>query len=112
MAITIPSFPQDRGTAEFDPTTKSNRTKPQSYCETICFTNPDGTCAAVDYRTTKIAMTVNELENCVPQMAASASISLRLDVAKATTADIAALVDNLRGQIDAVAAEACAAIAI
>lgn len=81
------NFSQDRGAILFDPVTKSSLTKPVTYDET-------NACGDLAYKVGTVAVTINELINCVPTLAGTASLKVTIPQA-ATLADYNNLVGYL-----------------
>jgi len=69
MAITIPSFPEDRGPIKVDPLTGSTITKPSAYCRDL------KGCGDATYTVGQISMSVNQCTDCVRDFKGSASIN-------------------------------------
>lgn len=81
MALTIPSFSEDRGPIKVDPATGSTITTPASYCRDL------KGCGSADFSHGSISLSINNCTNCVREFQGSFSVSYILNTGH-TFADV------------------------
>jgi hypothetical protein len=102
MAITVPSFPEDRGPIKVDPLTGSTLADEVSYCKDL-----DG-CGTKDFLVLSQSMSINECDTtiCGKRFLASVSVNLTMRTANNSSDDVETLIDYIRDNLKA-AYKAC-----
>lgn len=97
MAITIPSFSEDRGPLKVDPKTGSTLSKESSYCRDL------KGCGDMEYLFLQQSMNINDCDTdlCQRRFVGSVSIQVILYGPESTNADVDTLIDYVQANLKA-----------
>lgn len=94
MAITIPTFSEDRGPVSVDPLTGSTLSKVSAYCRDL------KGCGDKDYLFLSQAMNINGRDaDCLREFKASISISVIVYGSDASATDVGTLIDSVKANL-------------